>query len=64
VVAYDPIQGQGHGGPKVVEMVGFKVYLQRYACIHKTMILQDNILMFSGHIFDIHSCSVSRDLQS
>jgi len=36
VVAYDPIQGQGHGGKKVVEMVDFKVYLQRYACVHKT----------------------------
>ena len=24
---YDPIQGQGHGGPKVTKMADFKVYL-------------------------------------
>jgi len=33
----DPIQGQGHGGPKVVKMADFKVYrLCRYACNQKT----------------------------
>jgi len=26
---YDPIQGQGHGGPKVAKMADFKVYLLR-----------------------------------
>jgi len=30
---YDLIQGQGHGGLKVVKMADFKVYLFRqYAC--------------------------------
>jgi len=30
---YDPIQVQGHGGPKVVKMADFKVYLLcQYAC--------------------------------
>jgi len=30
---YDPIQGQGHEGPKVVKMTDFKVYLLcRCAC--------------------------------
>jgi len=30
---YDPIQGQGHRGQKVVKMDDFKVYLLcRYAC--------------------------------
>jgi len=24
ITLYDPIQGQGHGGPKVVKMVDFK----------------------------------------
>jgi len=34
---YDPIQGQGHGGPKVVKMADFKVYLLRqYTCSQKT----------------------------
>jgi len=33
----DPIQGQGHGGPIVVKMVDFKVYiLCQYACNQKT----------------------------
>ena len=34
---YDPIQGQGHGGPKVAKMADFKVYLLHwYACNQKT----------------------------
>jgi len=41
---YDPIQGQGqgHGGPKVAKMVGFKVCLLRcYACNQKTNVDYD-----------------------
>jgi len=34
---YDPIQGQGHRGPKVAKMADFKVYLlKRYACNQQT----------------------------
>jgi len=34
---YDPIQGQGHGGPKDAKMADFKVYLLRqFACNHET----------------------------
>ena len=34
---YDPIQGQGHGGPKLVKMSDFRAYLPRqYACNEKT----------------------------
>ena len=34
---YDPIQGQGHGGPTVAKMANFRVYLlRRYACSQKT----------------------------
>jgi len=34
---YDPIQGQGHGSPKVAKIADFKVYLlRRYACNQKT----------------------------
>jgi len=32
----DPIQGQGHEGPKVVKMADFKVYFPQYACNQKT----------------------------
>jgi len=34
---YDPIQGQGHRGPKVTKMADFKVYIFRqYACNQMT----------------------------
>jgi len=36
-MSYDPIQGQGHGGPKVVKMANFKVrVLCQYTCNQKT----------------------------
>ena len=51
----DPIQVQGHGGPKVVKTADLKVYpLRRYACNQKTK------LNISGHIFDIYPRSASR----
>ena len=35
-VSYNPIQGQGHGGPKVAKIADFKVYpVHRYACNRK-----------------------------
>ena len=34
---YDPIHGQGNGGPKFVKMADFKVYLLHwYACDQNT----------------------------
>jgi len=34
---YDPIKGQGHGGPKAAKIADFKVYLLRqYACNPQT----------------------------
>jgi len=62
---YDPIQGhsQDHGGPKVVKMADFEVYL--LASVHvirmlmvKFIIIPDNIQILCTLIFDIHLCSV------
>jgi len=41
-MSYDPIQGQGHGGPKVAKITDFRVYLlRRYACNQKTNVEYD-----------------------
>ena len=46
---YDPIQGQGHGGPKVAKTADFKVYLlRRYAC---TPAIKRRYLNFDGTDF-------------
>jgi len=37
-IPYDLIQGQGHGGMKVVNMANFKVYFHRYACNQTTSV--------------------------
>jgi len=33
VMPHDPIQGQGHRGPKVAKMVDFNVYLLHQLCM-------------------------------
>jgi len=47
---YDPIQGQGHGGPRCGKMADFKGCLHQYARYHKTnselWYSQDNLSKF------------------
>ena len=60
---YDPIEGQGHGGPKVAKMTNFKVYLLRWYALTMNYDAPRQCLNFSGLIFDILPHSASRDLQ-
>jgi len=38
---YDPIQGQGHGSPKVTKMANFKVYFLRMHVIKRLTVNYD-----------------------
>jgi len=65
IMPYDSIQGQRHRGLKVMKTANFNGYLLCwYACYQKNYDTPRQYLNFNWNIFDIHSCSASRDLQT